>query len=221
MSSAAKDWFRKTTWSESDQAKFFARLQRSRSAANKAQNLRIQAHHLEEAGAPKLLDAALNLLEKVINEFPATFELAQTYTQKASCLAKLGKIHEAIIYYRLAIETEKKFPQWGTRSWISFGRVVVDNGLIDLFDEVLHTLDSEPHRINFPADVYEKAGIRAIITAHQGNSEIAKKLAASAVEAATQLHSGFRYHPTVGLVRNKETRFYKSIQAIAETGTLK
>src|SRR3569833_1043991 len=131
MAAAANDWFRKTTWSESDQAQFFARLQRSRSTAKKAQYLRIQAHHLEEAGSPELLGVALNLLEKVLNEFPATFELAQAYAQKANCLAKLGKFHEAVICYRMAINTEKKFPRWGTRSWISFGRVVVENGLMD------------------------------------------------------------------------------------------
>lgn len=221
MATASKDWFRKTTWTETDQIDFFARLQRCRSAANKAQYLRIQANHLEEVGSPELLQSALVLLEKILNEFPTSFELAQTYSQKASCLAKLGKIDEALSFYRLAINTEKKFPRVGTRAWISFGRVVAENKLTTFFTEALDILKAQPTVMEFPADTYEKSGICAIISAQRGETEAAKNLAVSALKAAAEVHSGFRYHPTVGLVRDKESRFYKSIEAIAQTGILK
>jgi hypothetical protein len=47
----ANDWYRKTTWSEADQADFFARFKRSRTPYNKAQYLRIQANYLEGVGS--------------------------------------------------------------------------------------------------------------------------------------------------------------------------
>jgi len=65
----ANDWFRKTSWGEADQADFFTRLKRSRTAGNKAQYLRIQASHLEGAGSPEFLRAAITLLDKMLTEF--------------------------------------------------------------------------------------------------------------------------------------------------------
>lgn len=217
MTATAKDWFRKTTWSEADQADFFARLRRSRTVRNKAQYLRIQAYNLEEIGSPELQRAALTLLEKILNEFPVESQLAPTYSQKASCLGKLGDIDGALESYRSVFDTERKYPRFRTRSHIQFGRLVVENRLTDLFDEVLTVLDEfKLNGIEFPADVYEESGIRAIIAAHKRENEKARKLATEAVTAASLAHSGFRYHPTVGLVRNKETPFYKSIAAIAQ-----
>jgi tetratricopeptide (TPR) repeat protein len=215
MTATTKDWFRKTTWNEVDQADFFDRLKRSRTVNNKAQYLRIQASHLEKVGSPEMLRSALTLLEIILDEFSTEFELASVYDQKASCLAKLGEIDKALDSYRLAIDTERKHPRMGTRAYISFGRLVVENKLAKLYDEALATLEGPKLKgIDFAANVYEKSGIRAIIAAHKGETEMAKKFAVSALKAAATVHSGFRYHPTVGLVRNKETPFYKSIEAI-------
>jgi tetratricopeptide (TPR) repeat protein len=211
----ANDWFRKTTWSEADQVDFFARLKRSRTVGNKAQYLRIQASHLEEVGSPELVRAALTLLEKIFTEFPVQFELASTYSQKASCLAKLGEIDQALACYRFVFDTERKFPNIRTRSYIKFGRLVVENKLTQFFDEALAVFDElHLNGIEFPADVYETFGIRAIIAAQRGETEKANELANVALEAAAKVHSGFRYHPTAGLVRDRESSFYKTIEAI-------
>ncbi len=83
----ANDWFRKTTGSEADQADFFVRLKRCRTAYNKAQCLRIQASHLEGIGSHEMLRASLELLDKLFAEFPEQTQLASVYSQKASCLA--------------------------------------------------------------------------------------------------------------------------------------
>jgi hypothetical protein len=73
----ATDWFRKTSWSETDQADFFARLKRSRGASNKAQYLRIQASHLEGVGSPGLLRASLTLLDKETPFFKSVRAIAE------------------------------------------------------------------------------------------------------------------------------------------------
>jgi tetratricopeptide (TPR) repeat protein len=212
----ANDWYRKTTWSEADQADFFARLKRSRTAHNKAQYLRIQAYHLEGVGSSKLLKASLALLDKMFAEFPDKTQLASAYGQKASCLAKLGEINQAIAYYQRALKTEREFPNVKTNAFMQFGRLIVENNLTKLFDEALEELKELDLRgIKFPSDIFQAFGIRSIIAAHKGETEKAKEFAKIALEAADKAHSGLRYHSTVGLVRDKETPFYKSVQAIA------
>jgi len=213
----ANDWYRKTSWSEANQADFFTRLKRSRTVYNKAQYLRIQAYHLEGIGSPELLKASLALLGKMLAEFPDKTQLASAYGQKASCLAKLGEIDQAIANYQRALKTEREFPNVKTGAFMQFGRLVVENNLTKLFDEALEELKELDLRgIKFPSDIFQAFGIRSIIAAHKGETEKAKEFAKIALEAADKAHSGLRCHSRVGLVRDKETPFYKSIQAIAQ-----
>ena len=213
----ANDWFRKTSWDEADQADFFARLKRSRTAGNKAQFIRIQAGHLEGVGSPDFLRAAIKLLDKMLAEFPERFELASACSQKASCLAKLDEIDQAVVYYQRALETEREFPNVKTNAFLEFGKLVVENNLTRFFDEALEELKELDSRgIKFPSDVFQAFGIRSIIAAKRGETGKAKEFAKVALEAAAKAHSGLRYHSTVGLVRDKETPFFKTVKAIAE-----
>jgi len=212
----ANDWFRKTSWSEADQADFFARLKRSRSAYTKAQYLRIQANYLEGGGSKELLRSAIELLDRMLAEFPESFELASAYGQKASCLAKLGDLDQAVVYYRRALDRKRKFPKLRTQAYIAFGRLVVENEMAQFFDEALAVLDElKITAIQFPQDIYEMYGIRAIIAAQKRETEKAREFAKVALEAAAKVHSGFRYHPTVGLVHDRKSKFHKLIETIA------
>jgi len=214
----AHDWYRKTTWTAADQADFFTRLNRSRTAGNKAQYLRIQAYLLEGVGSHEMLRASLELLDKMFAEFPERTQLASAYSQKASCLAKLGNIDDAIVNYQHALRTEREFPQVGTYAFMDFGKLVAENKLAQFYDEALSLLEAglNSRGIQFPADTFKALGIRSLIAAQRGQIREAKELARNALEAAAKIDSGLRYHPTVGLVRDKETPFYKSVQAIAQ-----
>jgi tetratricopeptide (TPR) repeat protein len=212
----AHDWYRKTSWSEADQADFFARLKRSRTPYNKAQYLRVQAYYLEGVGSPELLKVSLTLLDKMLGEFPEKTQLASAYGQKASCLAKLGEIDQATTNYQRALETEREFPNVKTDAFIKFGKLVVENKLTQFFDEALVALQEFKSRgIRFPRDIFHAFVILSIIAAQRGEAEKAEEFAKVALEAADKVHSELRYHSTVGLVRDKETPFYKSVQAIA------
>jgi tetratricopeptide (TPR) repeat protein len=212
----AKDWFRKANWNGVEQADFFTRLERCRTAYNKAQYLRIQASYLEGIGSNEMLKAALELLEKMFAEFPEQTQLASAYTQKASCLAKLGNIHEAIINYQLALQTEREFPQVKTHAFIDFGKLVAENRLAQFYDEALAVLGAELNSrgIQFPCDTFNAFGIRSLIATSRGQIQEAKEFAKVALEAAAKIDSGLRYHPTVGLVHDKEAPFYKFVEAI-------
>lgn len=214
----ANDWYRKTTWNEADQVDFFARLKRCRTAYNKAQYLRIQACHLEDVGSDKMLRLSLELLDKMFAEFPEKSQLASAYNQKASCLLKLGDVDNALFNYQRALATEREFSTVRINAFIDFGRLVAEKKLTHLFDEALIALEAELNSrgMHFPSEIFYAFGIRSIIAAHRGQTEKAKEFAKVALEAAAKDHSGLRYHPTAGLVGDKETIFYKSIAAIAE-----
>jgi tetratricopeptide (TPR) repeat protein len=213
----AHDWYRKTTWSEADQVDFFARFKRSRTAYNKAQYLRIQAYYLEGVGSPELLKASLILLDKMLAEFPKHPDLACAYVQEASCLAKLGDIDHAIVNYQRALVTERDFPKVKTDAYIDFGKLVAEKKLAGFYDEALTVLEAElkSRGIQFPNEIFNAFGIRSLIAVQRGQIHKAKEFANTALEAAPKINSGLRYHPAVGLVRDKETTFYKSVQAIA------
>src|SRR5687767_401449 len=154
------EWFRRTTWTDQDREDFDARLKRSRDAGNKAQYLRIQAFHLAEVGNE---ECSIELLDRLFVEYPVKGELAQAHNQKASSLARLGKIAAAIEEYRAALQAERDFPNVRTNAWLDFGWLVVENQLSDLYDEVLRILKEfrDESGLKFPASEYSYATVQA------------------------------------------------------------
>jgi hypothetical protein len=82
------EWYRRQSWTETDEAAFFARLSRSRGAFNKIQYLRIQAHFFQEAELP---NQALRLLELAEADYPNELgQMTGVLEQKAACLWSIG-----------------------------------------------------------------------------------------------------------------------------------
>src|SRR3546814_13652730 len=94
------DWFRRHSWTEADQADFFARLGRSRTPFHKAQYARIQAYELRQAGGARYAREALGLLDTIIASWMAYAQCASVHHQRAECLRDLGRDAEAIQAYR-------------------------------------------------------------------------------------------------------------------------
>ena len=199
----SRDWYRRTTWSETDQAEFFARLNRSRSAFHKAQYLRIQALHLQEAGTPELIRAALTLLDKVENDYPDSFDQASVYLQKATCRLALGNKTGAVDYFRKALQWQKVHTFVQTTASLAFAWMIVEHGLADLYDEALSVLDDyvESGHPVFAYQWYMLSAVRAVIAEERGYRDRARELARAALGFAALKQSGFRYHPKVGLVQ--------------------
>lgn len=212
------NWFRRTTWTTSDQEQFYARLNRSR-AANRAQYLRIQAGHLGAAGAPECFWAALGLLDKVLVEHPDDIELAQVYLQQADCWLGLGNVENAVGCYRKALQRERRFPKLKTDAFLGFGWMVVEGELTDLYEEAAAVLKEfrRPDDLLFPIDKYRFNAILALIDEDRGDYESAKNHAEVALEAAKQRVSGFRYHPKLGLVSGTPTKIQLRLERLART----
>ena len=208
-------WYRRTTWSAKDQMDFRARFGRSRSAANKAQYLRIQALHLQQAGGRDLLRAALDLLDEVLRDYPERSELASVYLQQGECLEALGHGSDAIDTLRRSLETQRSFPF--SRNWahLVFGEMVLRHGRRELYPEALQALADLGDLDDLPIEKYRHQAIRASILDDLGRSDEACEAATLALTASSLTKSPLRNHPRVGLVGSPDPGLQQRLMAIA------
>lgn len=193
------DWFRRTSWSEHDQREFERRLQHAR-VHSRAQYLRIQAVHLAEAGNAELLQASIRLADRMLAEYPDDWQVAWVHELRAECYDRSGDMSRAVQCYRQALEAERRRPDVRSNAWLGFGWLAIRHGLTSRYAEAEALLEEFATEIPFPNQRYRFHSIRAISAAHKGCSTTAQVEAALALKAAAAMHSGFRYHPTVGLV---------------------
>jgi len=196
---AKVEWFRRATWTSQDEEEFQSRLNRSRRDGGKAQYLRIQSLHLAMAGNHK---AALQLLEQLLREYPVRREMASTHLQRAESLYALGYDEEAIKSFRASLSAQTDHPNVRTGVALAFAWFIMIRRRNDLYAEV-ETLIQRYERecvLLFPLARFKCAAVRALVAAEQGNLDRARSLAAQASAAATEAHSGLRYHPKLGLV---------------------
>jgi tetratricopeptide (TPR) repeat protein len=208
------EWFRRTTWSDSDRQDFNARLKRSGGAGNKSQYLRLQALHLGQAGHHA---GAIELLDRLFAEFPDKIQLAQAHSQKAESLAKIGQTDAAIEEYRASLQAERDFPNVRTNAWLDFGWFVMEMQLTTLYDEVAKVLEEfrDERGLTFPAIEYRYATIQALLADARGEKLRAREFAQQALAQAAIDHTGLRYHPTVGLVSSERATFANRLKTLA------
>lgn len=166
----------------------------------------------------------MSLLERALLEDQAGFDVAEIHHQLATCREKQGRLSEAVDRLRDALAAEARMPNRGTHAWLTLGRIVVENGMHNLYEEVLANVEAKRARrggvppVAFSADRYMLAAILSVINAHFGNAEAAAELARAALSAASETKSGLRYHPQLGLVTDKDTRLYEQVVSLARDG---
>jgi tetratricopeptide (TPR) repeat protein len=206
------DWYRRTTWTQTDEDEFFARLNRSRGQFHKAQYLRIQAHYLQK----EFPEEALKLLELIIEEYPEPFELSSTYLQKAQCLVAINQKLESLLWFRKVLESEEKNKGVQTTGYLDYPTFIVSEEMEDLYPEAKSILTKYVDRLMFPVDRYRWNMAMAIIEWNENNRSEASKFAALAIEASSEEKSGFRYHPNIGLVKSQDKRIQKLLNKISK-----
>lgn len=199
---SADNWFRNTEWSEAIASQFEAKLRRAR---RKEQYLRIQACML----APSRPDVAHVLLDRYF-EMQDDFDHAQAHVDRATAYLSEGKIEEAIASYEAAIEREAEFPNLRTQAYVELPYLVAVHGLVNHYARAVEILDTHQDRLMFAVDHFKWNAAQAIIAHARGSTTSAKSYAEAALSAAERDNSGFRYHPTVGLVQGS----YSEIQAL-------
>ena len=208
------DWFRRTTWRAADADEFFERLDSSRGDFHKAQYLRIQAHTLYATDEINLVRAALELLQRLISDFPVPSELSIAHLQAARCYEKLGDIGNAVEQLQLSLHAQEAYPNSDTGVRIEFPWFVATHSLAEYYAAALETLNRA--HVAFPVSAFKAAASRAFI-AEALEKPDAVKYAKEALEAAALDQSQFRYHRRLGLVGGEYAPFIKRLRAIAAT----
>ena len=204
------DWYRRTTWDESDQIAFFERLNRSRGKYHKSQYARIQASYLQKAG---LVKESLQLLYRLYDEWPDESQLSTAYWQEAQCYLELGDLDSAVKAYRQCFEAERNHGL-GTNARVEFLWLVATRGLSDLYQEALVEMEYQDLPLLFPVDQYRVAGAYALIFDELGQVTKVAEYATAALDAASKTDSGLRYHKGLGLVANPDRKIIRKLKRL-------
>ena len=204
----SEDWYRNRTWNAKIAREFDQRLQRAR---DKEQYLRIQACTL----ATEFPEVALELLERYF-ALPDDSDHAQAYVDRAAALLALGKPEEAVTAYERALAREIEFPNLLTQAYIELPFLIATTPLADRYGQALELLEKHKDRLTFPLDHFHWNASRALILTAQGHSVAATTYARHALDAAAREHSGFRYHPAVGIVGDEHAALVQKLEALSD-----
>ena len=205
----ANAWFRNSRWNEDIAGVFEQRLKRAR---RKGQYLRIQASSLANT-EPKV---ALQLLDRYF-ALGDDFDLAQGHVDRARAFLALGEQELAFESFECALEREREFPKMQTLAPLEFPYLIAIHGVRGRFEQALSILASIDLQLMlmFPIDRFKYHAAKALILVGSDPSA-AKAAGLKALEAAGADHSGFRYHPSVGLVRDGQTQVISRLLSICE-----
>ena len=192
---ARNDWFRNLTWNDAIATVFFAKLQRSR---GKSQYLKIQAGTL----AHKYPRIALELLDRYF-ELDDRFFDAEAFCIQAQSYEALGRVSDALAAYDRALQLERELPNYTTNAWNEYAYLVVRTAQSERYTDALAVLDREKGDSPFPAHVFLRHALAAILLSRLGDTEIAKGHAMHAKAASMHKTTNLRYHARLGLVGNR------------------
>jgi tetratricopeptide (TPR) repeat protein len=170
------DWYRRKTWTKTDEEEFNAKLSRARKDG-RAQYLRLQAYELVETKDESLFYPAEILLNKILTEYPENnFEKSSTYNQLGEIYKLRNDYDKAIEYFEKSLDFEKEYSKVITTSYLEFAETVIRAEKIELYDKVYELLTAKINEtsLKFPNQNYIIYSVMAIISNYRDDFENAK-----------------------------------------------
>lgn len=212
------DWYRSSEWTRQSQEEFFLRLNRSRSAFHKAQYCELKAVALWRTGDSLKISGALQLTERILNEWADMWPIHTTYGLRAHCFESLEKIDEAIDeYFRCfsAMDSNLKFV---IQAPLDFGFLCIRERLVEHYQTATELANHRwfTDRFLVPNWRFMRSTILSILNDRLGiNADDARAHARIALVAASASESGFKRNPKICLVRNPDSELIKELFQIA------
>ncbi len=201
------DWYRRKTWTKTDEEEYFAKLGRARKDS-RAQYLRVQAIELIETKDENLLSVAETLLNKILTDYPENqIEKSQTYNSIGEIYKLRGNYETALEYFQKSLDFEKEFPNVITSAYLNFSETVICAEKTELYNNIENLLKEQLNKdtIKFPIQNYIMYSVLAVISEYKGDNEQAKIYADFADRnATTQKNSLWNTQKSkIGIVKDR------------------
>jgi len=201
------DWYRRKTWTKTDEEEYFAKLGRARKDGQ-AQYLRVQAIELIETKDKNLLSVAETLLNKILTDYPENrIEKSQTYNSLGEIYKLRENYETALEYFQKSLDFEKEFPNVITTAYLNFSETIIRAEETELYDKVEKLLTGKirENTLEFPIQDYIIYSIMTVIADYKGDLEQAKIYADLAEKnAMTQTNSLWNpQKKKIGIVKDR------------------
>lgn len=198
-----RPWYATPDWNEDVGEAFEARLRRAR-PYNRPQYLRIKAVNLLDAPNAENEAVARELLSRILDEYPESFDVHLAHEILGELFAKAGDLSQAESHFRACLDVES-----GTSGVVDLklAEALFELGSDERLDEVAELLAGvgqriERGRVLWPSQIFRAVLLSARLAARRGESEIAASEAASALRIADMANERpvLPRHPDLGKV---------------------
>jgi len=141
--------------------------------------------------------------------------MAQAHVDRATAYLSSDQIDPAILAYEAALAHEEKHPHLRTNAHVDLPFLIATERLSRHYDKALVLLETHKDRLSFPAHHFRWNCALALIRSEQGDRRGAREAAQRALAASSETHSGFRYHPDVGLVTTMDESLRRRLAELA------
>lgn len=209
------EWYRKESWTQEDEKDFWDRFARTRQTS-RAQYLKLQAATLlwMKTINKRMLDGAEKLLNLFLKDYNDRLFLTSVYLLMGRLFTFRKETSQALLYFQKAVEHEKEFPNSKSGSFLYYAEHIVKANAKNLFAEAEKLIFKHKHEIYVVWQEYVANAVLAIINKTKGDKEKARQYKQAAENAARTTHSGLSYHPTAGLLPERDKFFEKAMKKI-------
>jgi tetratricopeptide (TPR) repeat protein len=209
----SKEWYRCEEWTNEERTEFENRFKKARKNS-RVQYLKIQGLTLLGTEKRELWNNAFELFDRALSiSSKDEFFLGDIYNGMAEYFKRIGNTQKAIEFYRKTLKREKEKPSIISNVRYDFPVFIIENELIDYYDEAMEIFNTYQMDSPFPISVFSFHAVKAAIYYQFGKLVDAKVEAQIAFDASKQL-APFKYHSKLGLVTNTDRPLYRKMTEI-------